>query len=184
MKKFPFLISLLSCVTLSAAQTPPPAPWRIVVEPETVLGPIKPMNAVSGGPTAKFRGNQDDWRHARIPFGRTHDMNYDYTFGGPHTIDIAAKLANDYGQQVKAQVVGDDQLYAVAARNPDGALAVWISRYSNDNNVLDDLRFSQIADAGTALWSGNPDRKIRVCGMIEEKMLLRRKTVYMLKTGD
>ena len=96
------------------------------------------MNAVSGGPTAKFRGNQDDWRHARIPFGRTHDMNYDYTFGGPHTIDIAAKLANDYGQQVKAQVVGDDQLYAVAARNPDGALAVWISRYSNDNNVLDD----------------------------------------------
>ena len=94
MNKSPFLVSLLSCATLSSAQTPSPASWRIVVEPEAVLGPIKPMNAVSGGPTAKFKGNQDDWRHARIPFGRTHDMNYDYTFGGPHTIDIAAVFPN------------------------------------------------------------------------------------------
>lgn len=54
MNKIHLLVSLLSCATVSAAQTPPPAPWRIVVEPETVLGPIKPMNAVSGGPTAKF----------------------------------------------------------------------------------------------------------------------------------
>ena len=67
--------------------------WRVMVDPTNEVGLIRPMNAVNGGPV-RFKSNSRAWRHARIPFGRTHDMNHSWEYGGPHTIDISAVFPN------------------------------------------------------------------------------------------
>lgn len=82
--------AVCSSFSVFAASHPPPEDWRVAIDPSAELGPIKPMNAVNGGPTVRSASNSTDWRHARIPFGRTHDMNHSWEFGGPHAIDIAA----------------------------------------------------------------------------------------------
>ena len=70
------------------------ADWQIAVDPAAELGAIKPMNGVTGGPSVmtedKSAARNADWAHARIPFGRTHDMNHSWALGGPHTIDVDA----------------------------------------------------------------------------------------------
>ena len=85
-------ISLFAAVGLSVGglgAAEPPV-WEVIVDPSAEIASVKPMNGVNGGPTVRFKGNADDWRHARIPFGRTHDMNHSWEFGGPHTIDVDA----------------------------------------------------------------------------------------------
>jgi len=65
----------------------------VVVSPEVVLGPVKPMNAVNNGPVranrSMCRENFTAYRHARIPFARTHD-SINCINGGAHTCDITA----------------------------------------------------------------------------------------------
>ena len=64
--------------------------WNVAVDPSVERGPIRPENAVNGGPTVRFDFRNREWRHARIPMGRTHDMNHSWEFGGPHTLDVDA----------------------------------------------------------------------------------------------
>ena len=83
------LVGLISSA-LAVAAVADAGPWTVTVDPSATIGPIRPMNAVNGGPTSKFSGTQGAWRQARIPFGRTHDMNHSWEWGGPHTIDVDA----------------------------------------------------------------------------------------------
>ena len=61
---------------------------------KSVVGKIKPMNAVNNGPIKprndQSRGNFDDYKALRIPFARIHDANWCYSYGGPHSVDIYA----------------------------------------------------------------------------------------------
>jgi len=78
---------------------------EITVFPSEIVGPIKPMNGVNNGP--KYKGNDqqreniDTYRHAHIPFARTHDAVYEEAYGNEHTVDISGifrdfdKDAND-----------------------------------------------------------------------------------------
>ncbi len=67
----------------------------IHIDTASVLGPVKPMNAVNNGPTVKKpsggmpRGNFAEYHAARIPFARTHD-SVGCVPGGNHTCDITA----------------------------------------------------------------------------------------------
>ena len=58
------------------------------------LGKMKIMHAVNNGPVVagkdQTRGNQDDYRAARIPLARTHDASFYSGYGGEHTVDIHA----------------------------------------------------------------------------------------------
>ena len=58
---------------------------------ETVLGPVKPMNAVNNGPMARsVRGisNFDAYRELEIPYARNHDASFFTGYGGEHTVDV------------------------------------------------------------------------------------------------
>ena len=81
---------LMSILALVGATALGNASWRIAVDEMAVVGVIKPVSAVNGGPSPRIRGPHAAWRQARIPFGRTHDMNHSWEFGGPHTIDVDA----------------------------------------------------------------------------------------------
>ena len=81
------VFAVLGAMVAAGAEKPA---WEVAVDPSTVVAPIKPVNGVNGGPSVRFEGNAVDWRHARIPFGRTHDMNHSWEYGGPHTIDVDA----------------------------------------------------------------------------------------------
>ena len=67
----------------------------ITVDPSSVIGPVKPMNAVNNGPVVppvlgdQPRGNFAEYRAARIPYARTHDSVH-CVAGGARTCDIAA----------------------------------------------------------------------------------------------
>ena len=67
----------------------------VTVDPSSVLGPVKPMNAVNNGPAVKKpsggmpRGNFVEYRAAGIPFARTHD-SVGCVPGGSHACDITA----------------------------------------------------------------------------------------------
>ncbi len=77
----------------------------ITVFPSESIGPIKPMHGVNNGPQKSGEGQQrenfDSYRHARIPFARTHDSSYEEVYGSEHTVDVTAifrdfdKDAND-----------------------------------------------------------------------------------------
>ena len=83
-------------VALAAFAAEPMTTAEIVVDVETVTGPIKPMNAVNNGPSLKKpggdqkRGNFDEYSAARIPYARTHDANHSSAYGAPHVVDIDA----------------------------------------------------------------------------------------------
>lgn len=54
------------------------------LDPATVVGAIKPMNAVNNGPT---EASMEAYKALNIPFGRTHDTPLGTEYGG-HCIDI------------------------------------------------------------------------------------------------
>lgn len=66
----------------------------IIVDPATVVGKVKIMNAVNNGPVRsrsdQVRDNFDSYRKARIPYARTHDAGFQDNYGGQHTVDISA----------------------------------------------------------------------------------------------
>jgi hypothetical protein len=68
----------------------------VTVNPESVVGAIKPMNAVNNGPipsdfySGQKRCNFVDYRAAHIPYARTHDANLAYEYGAPHVVDVSA----------------------------------------------------------------------------------------------
>ena len=57
-----------------------------------IIGKIKPMHAVNNGPCVagndQKRGNQDDYKAARIPYARNHDASFYSGYGGDHTVDV------------------------------------------------------------------------------------------------
>lgn len=93
MQRFGFVRAYVAVIAMAGTAWADPSPWKVSVDPSVDIGKIKPMNAVNGGPV-KFKSNSRSWRQARIPFGRTHDMNHSWEFGGPHTIDVDAVFPN------------------------------------------------------------------------------------------
>lgn len=75
----------------------------VVVNPLKTVGPVKPMNAINNGPKreggGQNRGNFTAFRHARIPYARTHDSSYESAYGGEHTVDISA-IFPDFNRKV------------------------------------------------------------------------------------
>ncbi|MBQ7906928.1 MAG: hypothetical protein IJ309_03035 [Clostridia bacterium] len=65
---------------------------------EKQAGKINIMHAVNNGPCVagpdQTRGNQDDYKAARIPYARTHDASFFAGYGGEHTVDIRAIFPN------------------------------------------------------------------------------------------
>lgn len=66
---------------------------KIKINPEKLVGKIKPMHAVNNGPLYTKNADQDStnlpaYKAARIPFARTHDASIYYSYGGEHTVDI------------------------------------------------------------------------------------------------
>lgn len=90
------LIISLRTIMLVAAMIMMSVPSRgdVVVNLSKDIGPVKVMNAVNNGPVKpgidQTRGNFDAFRHARIPYARTHDAAYYSGYGGEHTVDISA----------------------------------------------------------------------------------------------
>lgn len=62
------------------------------------IGKIKVMHAVNNGPCVagkdQTRGNQDDYKAARIPYARTHDASFYAGYGGEHTVDVHSIFPN------------------------------------------------------------------------------------------
>lgn len=90
---------LLSAVALAAAV---PAFAQVKVG-TSVLGDIKPMNAVNNGPvfrsTDQMRDNFDAYQDLEIPYARTHDSNSSNYYGGPHVVDITSVFP-DFSRKV------------------------------------------------------------------------------------
>lgn len=68
---------------------------ELYVDFSQTCGKVKPMHAVNNGPVYKFADdmrvtNIEAWREAGIPYARTHDAAFYATYGGEHTVDIAA----------------------------------------------------------------------------------------------
>ena len=61
----------------------------ITLNPDCVLGTIKPMNAVNNGPikarSDQTRGNYDEYVAAKFPYARNHDAAHS---SGPHVVDV------------------------------------------------------------------------------------------------
>lgn len=70
----------------------------VKIQFDRVTGKIKPMHAVNNGPCVagkdQTRGNQDEYRAARIPYARVHDASFDAHYGGAHTVDVHAIFPN------------------------------------------------------------------------------------------
>lgn len=71
----------------------------VQIEPNNILGKIKPMNAVNNGPVKgprmfPFSGNFDAYKEAGIPYARNHDASFCASYGGEHTVDITAIFPN------------------------------------------------------------------------------------------
>lgn len=86
MRRLLIIIAFQSCFAAGA---------QVIVSPDSVVGPIKPMNAVNNGPAVanskeQTRGNFYEYKVLNIPYARTHDSNYNSGYGGPHTVDISA----------------------------------------------------------------------------------------------
>ena len=87
-----FQLSLL-LFTFSASAAEPAATALVTIDPATVIGPVKPMNSVNGGPIVapvrgdQKRGNFEEWQALEIPMGRTHDC-INGVSGGAHAVDV------------------------------------------------------------------------------------------------
>ena len=63
-------------------------------------GPFKPMNATNGGPWHKrfskkmYRSNYEEYKAARIPYSRNHDLAVHTVYGGPYCHDISCIFPN------------------------------------------------------------------------------------------
>ena len=61
----------------------------ITLNPDCVLGTIKPMNAVNNGPikarSDQSRGNYEEYAAAKFPYARNHDAAHS---SGPHVVDV------------------------------------------------------------------------------------------------
>lgn len=73
----------------------------IKFDPSTSLGKFKVLNAVGGGPWYKRHALNDqqktnfaDYKAARIPYSRNHDLNGCSIYGGPYAHDITAIFPN------------------------------------------------------------------------------------------
>ena len=93
MKKMMVAAALVGAFAAFAAE--PAAEVTVTVDLASVLGPVKPMHAVNGGPTVKKpggdqkKGNFEDYKALRVPYARTHDC-INCVSGGAHTCDINA----------------------------------------------------------------------------------------------
>ena len=66
---------------------------KLFVNPDKIIGKIKPMNAVNNGPVYTENADQNltnlpYFKEANIPYARTHDSSICYDYGGEHTVDI------------------------------------------------------------------------------------------------
>ena len=66
---------------------------KLFVNPDKIIGEIKPMNAVNNGPVYTDNADQNltnlpYFKEANIPYARTHDSSICYDYGGEHTVDI------------------------------------------------------------------------------------------------
>lgn len=66
---------------------------KLFVNPDKIIGKIKPMNAVNNGPVYTENADQNltnlpYFKEANIPYARTHDASICYDYGGEHTVDI------------------------------------------------------------------------------------------------
>jgi len=89
------LLFTFSLFLLPSFAAEPAATAVVTVDPARVIGPIRAMNSVNGGPkVAPVRGDQKSgnfevYQAARIPMARTHDC-INCVSGGPHTCDVSA----------------------------------------------------------------------------------------------
>ncbi len=71
---------------------------KISVNFDKVTGKIKPMHCVNGGPIKSLvyggAATMEDFKAARFPFVRNHDVSYCSNFGGEHIVDISAIFPN------------------------------------------------------------------------------------------
>lgn len=99
MTKKTILIILTLCLGLNARA-------GVVVRPDSLTGPIKPMNAVNNGPVVsgvdQKRDNFAAYKALAIPYARTHDSNYFNGYGAPHTVDITAVFPDFKADEKKA----------------------------------------------------------------------------------
>lgn len=66
---------------------------KMIIDFRTVIGEIKPMNAVNNGPVYTENADQngsnlEDFKKANIPYARVHDASICYEYGGEHTVDV------------------------------------------------------------------------------------------------
>ena len=73
---------------------------KLFVNPDKIIGKIKPMNAVNNGPVYTENADQNltnlpYFKEANIPYARTHDSSICYDYGGGHTGDIINIFADN-----------------------------------------------------------------------------------------
>lgn len=66
---------------------------KVTVNPDKIIGKIKPLNSVNNGPIYTENADQNltnlpAYKAANIPYARTHDASICYDYGGEHTIDV------------------------------------------------------------------------------------------------
>ena len=93
MRKVLLAALCLCCgVTLSAQEEIQPditsVQVNVTVDPSSILGPIKPMNAVNNGPAYDSELQQQDFRILQIPYSRTHDACLGECYG-EHLVDVS-----------------------------------------------------------------------------------------------
>ena len=66
----------------------------LTVRFDKTCGLLGPLNAVNNGPVPGIRSQEQNntaaYTAAGFPYARTHDANLNYTYGGPHIVDITA----------------------------------------------------------------------------------------------
>jgi hypothetical protein len=78
------LMIILACILLLPGSRMLRAQAVVSVDPQSVCGPVKPMNAGNNGPTERI---MESYRALRVPYARTHDTALGEEYGG-HCIDI------------------------------------------------------------------------------------------------
>jgi hypothetical protein len=81
------VLSPVLCVAQKAQPDVTSVQVGVTVDPSTVVGPIKPMNAVNNGPAYDSDIQKEDFRILEIPFSRTHDASDG--FYGERVVDIS-----------------------------------------------------------------------------------------------
>ena len=78
------LMIILACILLLPGSRMLRAQAVVSVDPQSVCGPVEPMNAGNNGPTERI---MESYRALRVPYTRTHDTPLGTEYGG-HCIDI------------------------------------------------------------------------------------------------